>query len=270
MIKKIIHCSDLHIRNFKMHDQHKEAFNAFIKHLKDLKLKYEYDECRIVIVGDLFHQKITVSNEQFVLAHTFLKVCAKYFPVIIIAGNHDLLENNKDRLDSITPIIDTLRDSNITYYKDRGCFKDDNVVWCVYSIFESNIPPDITKAKNEFGDDLIYIGLFHGPVLGAKTDLGYKFEHGVNLAYFEGCDIVLLGDIHKRSDFEYNGTKIAFSGSFLQQNYGENLKGHGYLIWDLESKSYSAIDLPSSYGLYKFEINSIDDLENNNEILVNE
>jgi len=268
MIKKIIHLSDVHIRNYKMHEQHKEVFNLFIKQIKKLRKEYSYNELRIVIAGDLFHQKITVSNEQFILGYTFLKACAKYCPVIVIAGNHDLLENNKERLDSISPIIEVLNDENIKYFKNTGCYEDNNVVWCVYSVFESNIPPDIVKARNEFGDKL-YVGLFHAPVIGAKTDTNYNIEHGVNLTYFDGCDIVLLGDIHKRQKFELNGCIMAFSGSLIQQNYGETVSGHGYLIWDVAAKTYEEISLESSYGFYKFEINSLDDLDNGTEKLVN-
>lgn len=269
MIRKIIHLADLHIRNYKMHDQYKEVFNSFIKDIKKLRKDYEYDEMRIVIVGDLFHQKITVSNEQFILGHTFLKACAKYCPVVIIAGNHDLLENNKDRLDSISPIIEVLNDENIHYHKKSECYLDDNVVWCVYSVFDSNVPPDISSARREYGDDKTYVGLFHAPVIGSKTDTGYKMEHGVNLTYFEGCDMVLLGDIHKRQFFDLNGIPMAYSSSLIQQNYGESINNHGYLLWDIENRSYEEHNLESSYGLYKFRIESLDDIENGTEKLIN-
>lgn len=269
MIKKIIHISDIHIRNYKMHDQYKEVFNLFIKDIKKMSKIYTYNEMRIVIVGDLFHQKITVSNEQFILGHTFLKACAKYCPVVIIAGNHDLLENNKERMDSISPIIEVLDNENVYYYKDTGCFQDDNVVWCVYSVFDSNMPPDIISGRKEFGNDKTYIGLFHAPVIGSKTDTNYEMEHGVNLTYFDGCDIVMLGDIHKRQEFEHNGVKIVYPSSMIQQNYGESIGNHGYLIWDVETKTYTEYNLESSYGLYKFQIKSLDDIENDGEILVN-
>jgi DNA repair exonuclease SbcCD nuclease subunit len=34
----------------------------------------------------------------------FLKL-EEIAPVVLIAGNHDLLENNKDRMDSLTPMV---------------------------------------------------------------------------------------------------------------------------------------------------------------------
>jgi hypothetical protein len=40
--------------------------------------------------------------------------------------------------------------------------------------------------------------LFHGPIIGLYTDIGYKFETGYEVDKFDGCDLVLCGDIHRR------------------------------------------------------------------------
>jgi hypothetical protein len=55
--------------------------------------------------------------------------------VVLIAGNHDLLENNKDRMDSLTPMVQFFTDKEINYFKESKCYLDNNIVWCVYSIF---------------------------------------------------------------------------------------------------------------------------------------
>jgi DNA repair exonuclease SbcCD nuclease subunit len=122
-----------------------------------------------------------------------LNECAKIAKTIIIAGNHDMLENNLTRLDALTPVVDSLNNKNIVYYKNRGVYEDENINWCVYSLFEHNLPPEITKTP-----DKINIGLFHGPIQGLYTDIGYKFEDGYDTSKFRGCDLVLCGDIHKR------------------------------------------------------------------------
>ena len=58
---------------------------------------------------------------------------------------------------------------------------------------EHNIPPDIPQNGN------VNIGLFHGPINGLKTDLGYSFgEESCDSGKFNGLQIVLCGDIHKR------------------------------------------------------------------------
>jgi hypothetical protein len=42
-----------------------------------------------------------------------------------------------------------------------------------------------------------HIGLYHAALLNAKTDIGYEIDHGAGLEIFDGCDIAMLGDIHK-------------------------------------------------------------------------
>ena len=269
MIKKIIHTADWHIRTMRFHDEYKEVFTNLLNDLTNLLVDYKREEIRIVIAGDLVHQKIVISNEQLILGTWFLRKLEEIAPVIIIAGNHDLLENNKDRMDSISPMVQFLPDANINYFKESKCYLDDNIVWCVYSIFEENKRPDIESARTEFGDDKTYIGLFHAPIINAKTDIGYEIDHGAGLEIFEGCDIVLCGDIHKRQKFNHKGTIIAYSSSLLQQNFGENVSKHGFLLWDVESKTFTEHDVENRHPYYHFKITSLEDLENGTEIIKN-
>ena len=274
MIKKTIHLSDIHIRTFKRHEEYRVILSSLFENIKEKVKGYDREEIRIVVVGDLLHNKINISNEQSVLLAWFLKELVSIAPLIVVAGNHDLLENNKDRLDSITPVVDILGIPDIKYYKESKCYVDDNIVWNNYSIFEGNRRPEIEEARREYGDKKTYIGLFHGPLLSAETDLGYVFEHGMGLDEFLGNDIVMLGDIHKRSSFTLlDGEKtipLVFPGSLIIQDFGESLSNHGYLFWDLETRTYEEINIESEYGFYKFKITSLDDLDNDKEILVNE
>jgi DNA repair exonuclease SbcCD nuclease subunit len=167
-------------------------------------------------------------------------------------------------LDALTPIIDSLKNDNITYLKNRGVYEDDNVNWCVYSLMEHNIPPDIQKSDKK------NIGLFHGPIQGLYTDIGFKFEEGFDVDKFSGCDLVLCGDIHKRQVFDIPGKKKAYMiGSTVQQNFGEKITKHGYGVYDLESDQYDFIDLPNPKPFLSFYINSIDNLVEGTEKLVN-
>ena len=269
MIKTLVHLSDIHIRTFKYHDEYKEQFDKFlISAKKDLE-GLEYNEGRIVIVGDLVHQKITISNELITLASYFLNECAKLAPVILVAGNHDLLENNPDRMDSITPIVKLLNNPNINYFKERKCYEDNNIVWCNYSIFEGNQRPDIEEAIEKYGDDKTYLGLFHAPIIGAKTDIGYEFDHGANLEHFKGCDAVLCGDIYLRQVFNFEGIKVIMPSSMIQQNYGEKVNGHGYTVWDVDTLDDRHVEIPSEAGFFQFKMNSLDDLDSKNYKLTN-
>ena len=129
MVKKIVHLADIHIRTYRMHEEYLSVFKKLMSDLTDLLLDYKQEEIRIVIAGDLVHQKIVISNEQLMLGTWLLSKLEKIAPVILIAGNHDLLENNKDRMDSISPMVQFLSDKNINYFKESKCYLDDNIVW---------------------------------------------------------------------------------------------------------------------------------------------
>ena len=269
MVKKIVHLSDIHIRTYRLHEEYKDVFKTFLKQLTDDLKDSQREEVRIVIVGDLVHQKIIISNEQLILGTWFIKKLEEIAPVIIIAGNHDLLENNRERVDSITPMVQFLPESNVNYFKESKCYLDDNIVWCVYSIFEGNIRPNIEAAREQFGDDKTYVGLYHAPIVNAKTDIGYVIDHGADLEIFDGCDMVMLGDIHKRQSFNYKGIPVAYSSSLIQQNFGENVSNHGYLIWDVGMKTFTEHNVDNKYSYYNFRIKSLEDLDNNKELITN-
>ena len=268
-IKLCIHMGDIHIRTFKMHEEYAEAFKKTLKEIRLLVDGYDREEVRIVIAGDYVHQKITISNELLVLGTWFLKKLEKIAPVVLIAGNHDLIESNKDRLDSLTPMVNLLSDIDIRYYKKSECILDGNIVWCVYSIFEENARPDIESARAEYGDDKKYIGLFHGPLVGSTTDIGYEIDHGYGLEIFDGCDAVMCGDIHKRQQLTYKGVPIVMPSSLIQQNFGETVRNHGFLTWDMETLTYTEHNIETDYGFYQFTMSSIDDIDNGTEKLTN-
>ena len=184
MIKTIVHYSDLHLKLYKHHQRDKNILKTALNEWKKI------NPDRIVFTGDLVHSKNQMTPELIRLLSWWMTETAKICPNVYLIGNHDFLENNQDRLDAITPIVENLNNPNITYYKDMGCYEDDNVLWCVYSLVQENEKPEISDT------DKIKIGLFHGPIVGLKTDVGFQFEEGYNAEIFDGCDVVLAGDIH--------------------------------------------------------------------------
>ena len=132
MIKKLIHFSDLHIRLFKDHDLYKSILETAIEQWREL------EPDRIVFTGDLVHSKNQMTPELIEMVRWLLTECSNISKTIIILGNHDTNLNNQDRLDSITPIVNTLHNENILYLKDRGVYEDENISWCVYRDWETD------------------------------------------------------------------------------------------------------------------------------------
>jgi DNA repair exonuclease SbcCD nuclease subunit len=270
MIKKIVHIADLHIRTIQLHDLYKEQFEKLIEEIREHSFQWtsegiKWDEIRIVIAGDIAHQKINISNEQLLLTAWFLNQLSSYGKVVIIPGNHDFLENNTQRLDSITPVVELMDNKNISYYKDSGVYPDDNINWVVYSLYQHNARPDFKKE-----DDRINVGLFHGPIQGMSTDLGFQFEDAYDRLNFVGLDLLLCGDIHKRQTFKlHSGGHAVMVGSLIQQNFGETVKHHGYGLYDVKSKEYEFRDLQNEKPYLHFRINDIKDIDDEKETLVN-
>lgn len=268
-IKKIYHCADIHIRLYKRHEEYREQiqkfFNSVKEHMETNNLNR--DECRIVIVGDTVHSKNQITPELIDIVTWFFTGCCDICDTIVTLGNHDFLANNLDRLDTLTPIISTMSDDRLKFLKHTGCYEDDNVVWCVYGHMEGSMRPEIEQARVDYGEDKTYIGLYHDPLVGLKTNIGFEFEDGQDVSIFDGTDITMCGDIHMYQVMDYHGTPIVQPSSMIQQDYGESYDKHGYVIWDLETRKHEHIDIPSDYGFYTFKVDSIDVIELENEKL---
>ncbi len=274
MVKKIIFFSDIHIPN----NSSDKPFSEMLKQLAGeimLEIKgYNKDEIRIVIGGDIFDKKIKADNESKDLFHDFLNYMNAMAKTIIIAGNHDMLENNQDRMDSITPTFNIKGAyPNITYadkilkYKS-GYIKDDNIIWALYSMFDKFAKPNIEGLKEENPNCKI-IGLYHGDIAGAVTDMGRMSEKGINTDDFNDCDCVMAGHIHKHQTIKKNGVPIVYAGSVFQKDSGENTTGHGFVVWDVETMKYKLHEVENRYKTYRFEITSYDDVQNDEERLLN-
>ena len=270
MIKKIYHCADLHIRLYSRHEEYREQFEKFYDSVrKDIKrLGVSPEECRIVIAGDICHSKNQMTPELINIVTWFFKSCCDIADTIVILGNHDFLANNLDRMDALTPIIETMGDDRLKFLKHTGCYEDNNIVWCVYGHMEGSKRPELEEAKEKYGDNKTYVGLYHDPLIGLKTNIGFEFEDGQDISIFDGCDFVCCGDIHMYQVMDYHGTEIVQPSSMIQQDFGESVDKHGYVIWDVEKKTHKHINISSDYGFYTIKINSIDDIENEAEKVI--
>lgn len=274
MITKIFHISDVHIPNSEENRPYMEMLKQGLSELLEVTKKYKKDEIRIVIAGDIFHNKIKTTNEAKKMFHEMLNELNSIGKTIIIAGNHDMLENNHNRVDSISPTFD-IKDvyPNITYadkvldYKS-GYIVDDNIIWALFSMYDKFARPNIDDLKEKYPNAKI-IGLYHGDIVGSVTDAGRVSDNGIDTDVFKDCDCVMAGHIHKFQEINKNGVPIVYAGSLFQQNSGENTSGHGFLIWDVEMMKYEHHEVTNKYKTYKFKITSYDDIKENKEKLIN-
>ena len=248
---KIVHLSDIHIRNYGRYDEYEEVFNRLYEILKIEKPNI------ICNLGDTFDQFIDISNEAKLQAGNFLNNLTLYCDEVVqVIGNHDIRKRNLKRVNSVETIIKLIDNPKIKYLDTSNFFVDElyPIVWVNHSHLEKNINPwiDIPHSKEK---GKIYIDLFHDPINGAVGDNGMIFNKPIlkNIQDFKG-EISLFGDLHK-SNQEITKNK-KYSGSLIQQSFGEDIE-HGVLIWEISGNKIENrfVEIPNDYAFVNININ---------------
>ena len=250
--KNVFHIADIHLRLTKRHDEYNQVFERLYKAIEKTPA-----ETVVAVLGDVLHSKSDLSPECVKITTEFLQNLADRRPTVLIAGNHDATLANKNRLDSLSPIVDAINHTNLFYLKDSGLYILGDILFNHYSVFDE--PDKYIKFKDipkiYLNETRYKIALFHGPVNNAITDVGYKVaSRTITNEIFDGHDIVLLGDIHRHQVLSQSDPIIVYVGSLIQQNHGEELKGHGFVFWDLKTKVFKHFEIPNDYGFYTAEI----------------
>jgi DNA repair exonuclease SbcCD nuclease subunit len=248
----VFNIADIHLRLTKRHDEYNQVFERLYKAVERTPA-----ETVVAVLGDVLHSKSDLSPECVKITTEFLQNLADRRPTVLIAGNHDATLANKNRLDSLSPIVDAINHTNLFYLKDSGLYILGDILFNHYSVFDE--PDKYIKFKDipkiYLNETRYKIALFHGPVNNAITDVGYKVaSRTITNEIFDGHDIVLLGDIHRHQVLSQSDPIIVYVGSLIQQNHGEELKGHGFVFWDLKTKVFKHFEIPNDYGFYTAEI----------------
>ena len=247
VINKVYHLADLHIRNLQRHKEYRQVFKKFLKQVKQDNI----EDSLIYIAGDIAHAKTEMSPELVHEISWFLTECAKLRETVLITGNHDCNLNNSHRLDVLTPIIENLGNNRIHYLRDTGTYNIHNLTFVVYSILDDK--ENWPKGDTVDGENKIV--LFHGPVNKAQTDIGYTVSsNSFQVDMFDGYDMAMLGDIHKRQTFGEGYEWVAYAGSMIQQNHGELLENHGYLLWDIPTRTFTEHHIHNDYGFLTVDV----------------
>lgn len=268
---KIAHAADIHVRPYAYMDEMEFTFDRFIEDVKERQVGL------LVIAGDFFHSKLTVSSEYFRAAYKFFKSASNTCPVVVIPGNHDSALTNQGRLDAITPVIESLGRTEypVIYSKKTESFeakpKQHHDSECLFfcdhltPVFHHfSIYDDKSKwpKKDSLDNNKINIALYHGAINNCIVDNGWVSRGNKDdLGIFAGFDFALLGDIHK-AQFLSDDKRIAYPGSLRQNNFGEDID-KGYLLWEISGKDDFKVErviLPQKRYFFTLHLTSIKDL----------
>jgi DNA repair exonuclease SbcCD ATPase subunit/DNA repair exonuclease SbcCD nuclease subunit len=238
---KCAHFADIHFRGLSRHDEYRHVFEQSYKELRRLKPDV------IFLGGDIVHSKTQgISPELIEILRWWFTSLSEIAPVHVILGNHDGLMFNEDRLDAITPIVRSLNNDKIQLMKGTGIYPTGvpGFEWGVFCCFDSKVWSDLKPS----GDN-VSIAAFHGPVNGSLTDQDWEINgDSVKVDFFKDFDYTMLGDIHKRQFFT---PKIAYPGSTIQQNYGEDVE-KGFLFWEIEDRDNFTVDFVPLHNPHAF------------------
>lgn len=258
--KYIIHLADIHIRNgtnkFARYDEYKECFENLKNSLnRQIDKKNGSDETLIVVAGDIFHNKNKVENFGLDLFKIFLGILRKIAPTVIIPGNHDFLQqypNDPSLLDAVM-LPDLV---NLYYLPNTSSISIGNIGISTISVKDTLIEgegsgikivlPEFPMIFDENVDTKV--ALFHGSFNKSFYNHNIDVQNSYPLEMLKDFDIGCLGDIHLTQEGKYKRCNYAYSGSLIQQNYGEDIIDHGYRIWNVKNKKSRFIPVYNNNG----------------------
>jgi DNA repair exonuclease SbcCD ATPase subunit len=248
-INTIYHISDIHIRTS---DERYEEYNCiFTKFCQEIT---DPDNSVIVVTGDILHSKTQLTPICVRELIDFLVMMTNTADVIITLGNHDLPANNVID-DNIVNIIsrknfETKHKLYVLTYNDTYSYK--NVIFGNTLVHSTYVTPCKTN------DDKIKIALYHGTINGSKKSVNdVNTDSVIKITDFSEYDIGLFGDIHVHQFMDEN-KKFAYAGSMIQQNFDEEFENHGYIKWNLTTRTAEFIPIQNEYGYVTFNLDSHD------------
>ncbi len=238
-IQYVIHLADIHIPQKDRYQEYIQVFKTFINQID----KQEFHSKTIVVIcGDIFHKKVYQKANAIILWNYLVKEITKLYPLFVITGNHDydMTTNDNDWISS------TFNTKNFYHLNKCGEYAINNIRLGISPLNSGNI------YKMEQSDK-IGIQLYHGAIKGSKLYNGNKINEGISMDCFGDYDYLLLGDIHK---MQFLSDNVGYSGSMIQQNFGESVDNHGFIIWDIKNKTKQFYEIYNPYAFIIVKINN--------------
>ena len=286
MIHNIIHISDIHIRTG---DSKKSRYIEYISVFNNLYDSIAAQpsiidkSAMIVITGDMFHDKNRIGPSGIKIALYLLQKLSTLTDVIVIRGNHDYRQDHPTEPDMISALM-SYDIPNVRYLDTTGIHMHKNIAMGLVAIQEtllygstSGINASLPAFPDPSTTDATYkVAMFHGTITGCTLQNGTTHTRdGYPISWFQGYDAILLGDIHLQqvnratkimssslklphtntcNSYKFSTeTPWGYPGSLVQQNFGEPIKAHGYILWNLQNKTIHRHHIKNPFGMIKLK-----------------
>jgi len=268
-ITHIVHIADTHIRTgdrvIARVDEYKHVFENLIKDIEKIDA-VKNGTAVMVIAGDVFHHKGRLETEGAVVVYEWLNKLLNILPVLVICGNHDFRQEDpgyKDMIEMlVAPYSNSAHKYPIHYLKETGHYLWENIGFGVTSVRDTlrayNTCGMLTELPTYPDPDLFKnvdcrVAIFHGSISQSAMPNGNQiseYSHGYPLEWFYGYHIAVFGDNHTQQIHKGLEDSIVwgYPGSLVQQDGGEPLLGHGYILWDIVKRTGTLNHVHNDYG----------------------
>ena len=262
VLHKIYHVSDIHIRNGDdnscRYSEYSNVFNRLFASISSNVIEDNLlsDQFVIVVSGDIFHNKNVIGNYGLALYKQFIEGLTAIGTTILFHGNHDRNQNEANQPSLIAstfhiPNLILLNESTSFVIQDTG-FSYVSIDDTLDTFKTSGRIESLPSFPNIVGNVKHKVALFHGTFANVKlnhTQEAKDYMKPYPFEWLDGFDYAILGDIHLRQKGLYNDKTLwGYAGSLIQQNHGEDILLHGYMIWDLNNKTIKNINIPNDFG----------------------
>jgi DNA repair exonuclease SbcCD ATPase subunit len=275
VLNYIFHVSDIHIRHgdrkFCRYDEYAAVFDRlFVSICEQIsELQITPEEFVIIVSGDIFHNKNIVGNYGLTLYKKFIQGLVEIGKTIVFHGNHD---RNQNEIDQPSLVSSTIHINNLVLLDKSTSFTIDDVGFSYVSIDDTL---DFYKTAGRIEDLPEFpsldqnikhkVALFHGTFAQVRLYNGREVTNDFRpypFEWIEKFDFAILGDIHLRQKGNYDKKTLwGYSGSLVQQNYGEDIINHGYMIWNLNERKIKEVNVYNDIGYVNLK-------EENNTIMI--
>ena len=256
---RIAHIADVHVQD-RRRGEYAEVFKRLVHTLRELVAPPDV----IVVAGDVYDAKTRASAHNIADVGDFLAGLAGVAPVVLIAGNHDTNVATPGALDllAVTVAHDTrLRPPHLHFFRGSGEYDAAGVRWIIAAP-DGPLPSRLTSPPGapdalDAPSESPVVCIFHEEVASARLPSGVALlAYRLTPTSFDNVDAALGGHIHLRQRL---GTRGAFCGSLLQQNFGECHTRHGFAIWNVAHRAppqIEFVDIESPRGFVRVRIDA--------------
>ena len=266
MYDTVFHLADLHIRRGNeqnaRYEEYREVFERCVAAIRERSYG---KKCAVVICGDIFHHKLEIAPAGIRLFYDLIHSLGDMMKVLIIQGNHDLLQqrDTSENNDLIEALLLNNSHWNVIYLKDTGLYRFDNLeigVVSIRDILRSGASSGMVDALPPFptptsSPGIFKIALAHCTVKNCMLSATQKSLEGVPVEWFAEYDVAMLGDIHLQHVVrnKRHAVTYGYPGSLVQQSFGETTFDHGFLEWIVpsspsEEPQYMRHHVPNRFG----------------------